>query len=334
MRSKSSWKRSSSPASTAATSSLSSSLSSAASSSGSRYWLSVAMRTITPGFCCSPAGSEPWSGARTLAELGLHAGEVVVDDALRGQLVQLAVDVVGAGAEREVVVEGACGLELLHRTCAGAHVLGLVQRTLHRHADVGHLLAHAAGGLGDLHLRLGCRVLRLDDLLLGAELLDLGAQLRLLLDQRRLLGLQLGDLLVEPLQLGLRELLALERGACEVLAALRQGLAGLRVELHHLLLELLLLQLEALLRRDDVGDALLDVLEQLHLLLVAVLQRLRRILRPVEELVDLRLDDYGHTSAHAGHGCLLDGPGPEGKRTVTAEAQPLSGCAVAGLDRR
>ena len=63
-----------------------------------------------------------------------------------------------------------------------------------------------------------------------------------------------------------------------------ERLARLRVELDDLLLELLLLQLEALLRRDDVGDALLDVLQQLHLLLVAVLERLRGILRPVEQL--------------------------------------------------
>src|SRR4029079_10888971 len=98
----------------------------------------------------------------------------------------------------------------------------------------------------DLHLRLGSRVLRLDDLLLGPELLELGAQLLLLLDQRRLLGLQLGDLLVERLQLGLGELLALERGAGEILTPLRERLARLRVELDHLLLELLLLTLEAL----------------------------------------------------------------------------------------
>ena len=86
--------------------------------------------------------------------------------------------------------------------------------------------------------------------------------------------LELLHLLVERLQLALRELLALERDAREILAILRERLAGLRVELDDLLLELLLLQLQALLGRDDVGDALLDVLEQLHLLLVAVLQRL------------------------------------------------------------
>jgi hypothetical protein len=49
-------------------------------------------------------------------------------------------------------------------------------------------------------------------------------QLLLLVDQRGLLGLELGDLLVERLQLGLRELLALERGAGEVLAVLRERL--------------------------------------------------------------------------------------------------------------
>jgi hypothetical protein len=80
-----------------------------------------------------------------------------------------------------------------------------------------------------------------------------------------------------------------------------------RVELDDLLLELLLLELQALLRGDDVGDALLDVLEQLHLLLVGVLERLGRVLRPVEELVDLRLDYGGEPSGHAGHAILLHG---------------------------
>ena len=239
-----------------------------------------------------------------MTELGLHPREVVVHDALGRQLVQLAVDVVAAGAELEVVVEGAGRLELLHRARTGAHVLRLVLRPLHREPDVGHLLAHAGRGLGDLDLGLRGGVLGLDDLLLGPELLELGAQLLLLVDQLGLLGLELGDLLVERLQLGLRELLALERGAGKVLPVLRERLARLRVELDDLLLELLLLQLEALLGRHDVRDALLDVLQQLHLLLVAVLEGLRGILGLVEELVDLRLDDYGHASAHAGHGGL------------------------------
>ena len=50
--------------------------------------------------------------------------------------------------------------------------------------------------------------------------------------------LELGDLLVEPLELGLGEVLALERDAREVLLARRERLAGLRVELDDLLLEL------------------------------------------------------------------------------------------------
>ena len=130
-------------------------------------------------------------------------------------------------------------------------------------------------------------------------------QLLLLLDQRLLLLLELGDLLVERLQLALCELLALERGARKILLARRQRLARLRVELDDLLLELGLLHLEALLGRDDVRDALLDVLQQLHLALVGVLERLARVLGLVEQLVDLRLDDGGHPSAHAGHDGLL-----------------------------
>ena len=43
------------------------------------------------------------------------------------------------------------------------------------------------GGLGDLHLRLGRGVLRLDDLLLGPELLDPGLEGALRVDQLLLL---------------------------------------------------------------------------------------------------------------------------------------------------
>ena len=91
--------------------------------------------------------------------------------------------------------------------------------------------------------------------------------------------------------------LALERRARQVLAALRERLARLRVELDDLLLVLLGLHLDALLRRDDVGDALLDVLKQLELLVVAVVERLGRILGPVEHLRDLGLDDRRHATA-------------------------------------
>ena len=80
-----------------------------------------------------------------------------------------------------------------------------------------------------------------------------------------------------------------------------ERLARLRVELDDLLLELLLLELKALLRGDDVGDALLDVLQQLHLLLVAVLERLGRVLGLVEQLRDLRLDDGGEPPGQPGH---------------------------------
>ena len=81
-----------------------------------------------------------------------------------------------------------------------------------------------------------------------------------------LLGLELLHLLVQRLELGLGDRLALERGAGKILATLRERLARLGVELDDLLLELPRLHLKALLRRDHVGDALLDVLKQLDLL--------------------------------------------------------------------
>ena len=214
---------------------------------------------------------------------------------------ELALDVVLARAERRDVVERAGLLELLDRGRAGAHRLGLVLGALHREPEVGHLLAHAVRGFGDPHLRLGGGVLGLDDLLLGAELLDLLAQPLLVRDQLLLLLLELLDLLVERLHLGLRERLALERHAGEVLTSLSERLAGLGVELHNLLLELLRLHLKALLRRDHVGDALLDVLKQLDLLLVAVVERLAGILSPVEHPRDLGLHNCGHPTGQPGH---------------------------------
>jgi len=63
----------------------------------------------------------------------------------------------------------------------------------------------------------------------------------------------------------------------------------LRLELHNALLQLRLLHLQAFLRGDDVGDAALDVLQQLALALVRVVQRLARVLRVIEQLRELRL---------------------------------------------
>ena len=93
------------------------------------------------------------------------------------------------------------------------------------------------------------------------------------------------------LQLLLRDRLALERLGREVVAVRGDGLARLRLERDDVLLELLLLQLDPLLRGDDVGDAALHVLELLEHLLVRVVERLGRVLGPVEELRVLRLDD-------------------------------------------
>ena len=92
-------------------------------------------------------------------------------------------------------------------------------------------------------------------------------------------------------QLRLRDVLAFERHPREVFLVRRHRLARLRVELHELLLQRGLLELKALLRRHDVGDPLLDVLKLFDLLLVRVVQRLRGVFGPVEELVDLGLHD-------------------------------------------
>ena len=110
-------------------------------------------------------------------------------------------------------------------------------------------------------------------------------------DELLLLVLQLRHLRVEILELLLEPRLSLERLTREVLAARAERLACLRVELDDVLLELLGLELEPLLRRDDVRDPSLDVLQRFQLLLVRVVERLLGILSSVQQGGELRLDD-------------------------------------------
>ena len=122
-------------------------------------------------------------------------------------------------------------------------------------------------------------------------------------DELVLLVLELRDLAVHVLQLLLRDGLALERLRREIVAARGDRLARLALERDDVLLELLLLQLDPLLRGRDVGDTALHVLELLEHLLVRVVERLGRVLRLVEEFRVLRLDDGRcalHESGHAG----------------------------------
>ena len=70
-----------------------------------------------------------------------------------------------------------------------------------------------------------------------------------------------------------------------------ERLAALPLELVRLLLELLHLQLEALARGRDVGDAAAYLLQHLELSLVGVVERLARVLGAVESLVRLGAED-------------------------------------------
>ena len=116
-------------------------------------------------------------------------------------------------------------------------------------------------------------------------------ELLLARDELLLLVLQLLHLRVEILELLLDPGLPLERLPGEVLAAGGECLARLRVERDDVLLQLLRLELEPLLGRDDVGDAALDVLQRLELLLVGVVERLVRVLGAVQQRAELRPDD-------------------------------------------
>jgi len=67
---------------------------------------------------------------------------------------------------RREVLEPARLNELVDRRRARLHLLGLVLRPLDREPRVLQLPADPGGGLADPHLRLRCRVLRLDHFLL------------------------------------------------------------------------------------------------------------------------------------------------------------------------
>src|SRR5207237_5091238 len=130
----------------------------------------------------------------------------------------------------------------------------------------------------------------------------LRGQRLLVRDELLLLVVELLHLAVELLELLLEPGLPLERLPCQILTVRSEGLPRLGFELDDVLLELRRLELQPFLRRDDVGDPALDVLQRLELLLVGVVERLARVLRAVQERRELRPDDHhrpGHQSRHS-----------------------------------
>ena len=109
-----------------------------------------------------------------------------------------------------------------------------------------------------------------------------------------MLGLEVGDLRGEPGLAG-------QGLACEVLAARADRLLGLALELGRLLLELVDLELDPLAAGGDVGDTAAYLAEELELALIAVVQRLARVLGLVERLVGLGLEDQADP-LHETHG--------------------------------
>src|SRR4029079_11480765 len=147
-------------------------------------------------------------------------------------------------------------------------------------------------GLVDLGLRLGGRVRRLDRLLAGAEGVDLCLQLLRGAGQLLLLALELRVLLLEVGQLAVEPGLARERLAGEVLSADLDRLLGLPGQLARLALQLGDLHLHPLAAGGHVGDPASYLREHLQLPLVAVVEGLARVLRAVERLAGLRLEDH------------------------------------------
>src|SRR4051794_16944123 len=263
-------------------------------------------------------------------DFGLQLRQLVVDLGARRDLRELAVDVIAPVAER--VERPGCG-QLLDRAGPGLQLLRLVAGPLDRLAGVLHPLADAGRGLADLHLGLRGRVLRLDHFLLGAERLDPGLELLLRSDELFLLRLELLDLRVEPLQLLLRRGLPLQRFLREVVPAGRDRLACLGLELDDVLLDRLRLQLEPFLRRDDVGDAALDVLELREHLLVRVVERLRRVLGAVERARSLRPEDQHEALHETGHPSSSSGAVVSLPPCSSNEACIPSGCRTRSPSR-
>lgn len=119
-----------------------------------------------------------------------------------------------------------------------------------------------------------------------------------------MLRLQVGDLLLERGAAG-------QRLTRQVLAAERQRLAALVLQLGRLPLELVQLKLQALARGSHVGHTTPHLLEQFELLLVRVIEGLARILGPVKGLVCLRAEDHPHTLHDTAHG--LRAPPSDGR---------------------
>ena len=109
-----------------------------------------------------------------------------------------------------------------------------------------------------------------------------------------LLVLHVDDLLVEAVELRQGGLLAFKGDTGKVLSPHAERLAGLVVQLAHVLARLLGLKLETALGRDHLHDAALDVAKHLKLLLVGVVEGLLRVLGVVDQAVHLRLHDGRH----------------------------------------
>ena len=236
------------------------------------------------------------AGGRGGGELAFQLGELGVDLAGLGGLVELGLDRVRAPGE---VGECARGEELVDGPGPGLHLGDLVLGPLHRHAGVAHRLGDARDGLADLGLGLGGGVARLQRLFLGAERLDARLELLGRLDELVLLRDELVVLGLQPFELGRDRGPPGERLAGEVLAVLAEGRACLILQLVGARLELLGLELDPLAGGRDVGDAPAHLLELLELLLVGEIERLAGVLDAVEDLVRLRLHDAAQAFHHA-----------------------------------
>ena len=148
---------------------------------------------------------------------------------------------------------------------------------------------------------------------LGLQPLAGADQLLLFALQLRMLGLQVGQLLVETGPAG-------QRLTGQILAADLESLLSLLGELVGLSVEAVGLQLDALAAGRHVGDPPTHLLQQLELALVGIVEGLPRIFQLVQGLVGFGAEDHRDAledAAHEGRLVLPTGFGtPVGDRVA------------------
>jgi NAD(P)-dependent dehydrogenase (short-subunit alcohol dehydrogenase family) len=208
-------------------------------------------------------------------------------------------------------LEQSGALELLERARSHADLVQLILGAPRRGLHARQLRRELRGGLagGELRPRRGVR--GRDDLLLGPEPLEPAASRALGRDHVALLRLEVGDMADQLDQLDGDRLLALDRALGQLLVAQLERASRAGVEPSEVRAPLVGLTLEPLLGGHELEDRVAQPGQLLELTGVAVVERLARVFRAIEQPRQLRLDDdaqsRGHGSICVGMGVRRDG---------------------------